>query len=503
MPSMLPDRPMTPESAREIRRRAVPCADPRGVVVAVLLVFIAALGCASGRSRAPETAARPKRTVLLTTADDTRVGADAAREVARDVGLFEDPVLSSYVDGVGRKVLRALERREFAYRFSIVDEMEPNAFALPGGHIFVSRGLLALINDEDELACILGHEITHVALRHTAMQQAIARQLPFGLPVTRQAQMAAYGRDMERDADAMGQRLCAAVGYDPAAMARFLRSLDGRDRLLIGHPRTATFLDTHPGSGERAAVDSMRASELRWERDRSLGDVRERYLDRVDGLPIGDRPQTGVFLDSLFVHPELGFQIAFPKGWQVRNSARAVGATSPRGDAAIVLVGDLPSGELVEIAEAFVAQAAREHGARIVRRQRVRLMDAEALRYSLEAGSDVGGVRAEITFFPFAGGTWRLVGVAPRAAADRVFATMLPSIRSFARLSQENRARAEMQRLRVVLARSGETIAELSERAQCVLPPAATALLNGWLGDEVLEGDDLVKVVRRETEPRP
>ncbi|MFO0689441.1 MAG: M48 family metalloprotease [Myxococcota bacterium] len=481
--------------------RLAPKTAPR---IALLVALLAAAGCASSGRPAKQAESRPRRTVLLTSADDVRVGAEAARQVSAEIGLLEDPSLAPYVDGIGKKLLRALPRREFAYRFSIVDEMEPNAFALPGGHVYVSRGLLALANDEDELACILGHEIVHVAMRHAAQQQAVARQQnPLALPVLRQSTLAAYGRDMEREADAMGQQLCAAVGYDPAALARFLRRLDQRDRLLIGHPRTATFLDTHPGSGERAAVDAMRASELRWHRDESLGDVRRRYLDRIDGLVIGDRPETGVFLDELFLHPGLGFQIAFPRGWRVQNTARAVGASTPRGDAVVFLIGDLPPGDLVEVAEAFATKTQKEHGVRVVRRQKVRLGELEAVRYRFEGGRGPYGIVAEVTFFPFAGGTWRLVGLAPQAVADRHFGTILASMRSFGPLTEANRAAIELRRLRVVATRPGEDVAALGRRTECTLDPAGTALLNGLLGDEIFAGGELMKIVHREPDPRP
>ena len=285
------------------------------------LVILGGVGCASSGKK------RPKRTVLLTSADDVRAGAEAAKQVEASIGLLDNPELTAYVEGIGKKLLRGLPRRDFAYSFAIVDQMEPNAFALPGGHVYVSRGLLALVNDEDELACVMGHEIVHVAKRHSAQQQAVARYQGFSLPRSRAATLAAYGRDMEREADSLGQRLCAAAGYNPMGMSTFMRSLDERDRLLIGRPRAPTFADTHPGSRERAAANSMRASELRWTRDPRLGDVKVRYLNRIDKMLIGDRPETGLFVGQLFLHPVLDFEMDFPKGWRLQNSSRAVGTT--------------------------------------------------------------------------------------------------------------------------------------------------------------------------------
>ena len=219
-PRVRPDR-HGPSDATSVRRRSRrPSLSLVALGVMALLVSACA-GTRGGRSaQKADPDARPRRTVLLTTADDVRAGSEAAEAVAAEIGLLDDAELGRYVDRIGRKLLNGLPRREFAYRFSIVDEMEPNAFALPGGHVYVSRGLLALINDEDELACVIGHEIVHVARRHAAQQAAVARQQnPLALPILRAGTLAAYGRDMEREADGLGQQLCAAAGYDPAAMA--------------------------------------------------------------------------------------------------------------------------------------------------------------------------------------------------------------------------------------------------------------------------------------------
>lgn len=466
----------------------------RGMLV-VLLALILSVGCASSGSKKKASKDR-KRTVLLTTSDDVRAGAEAAESVQAEIGLLDNPELEAYVDSIGKDVLRGLPRRDFAYEFLIVDQMEPNAFALPGGHIYVSRGLLALINNVDELACILGHEIVHAAKRHSAQQQAVAAyQSPLSLPYSRAATLAAYGRDMEREADALGQRLCAAAGYDPKALSTFLRSLDQRERLLIGAPRVPTFFDTHPGSRERASTSSARASELRWTRDPYIKDPRARHLDRIDGMVIGDRVETGVFVDQTFVHPALGFEITFPRNWTVQNSSQAVGASAPRRAAVVYLTGDLPPDDLTKVADDFAEKTSEESGVTLTEKKRVRIGGIDGVRYGFEGGS---GIAAKVTFFPFADATWRIVGIAPLAAADRYFGQILLTTRSFGPITREHLARIETKRLRVVMARAGEDVVSLGERSENVLDPAESALLNGLLGNEEFEGGELMKVIRKE-----
>jgi len=468
-----------------------------GLCIAVLL----ATGCASwgGGKRAKNDDEKPKRTVLLTTKDDVRVGREAAEQVEVEIGTLDDPELVAYVAGIGRKLLRGLPRRDFAYRFQIVDQMEPNAFALPGGHIFVSRGLLALANNEDELACVLGHEIVHAARRHTARRQAYAATLPgLSLPRSRAQSLAAYSRDMEREADELGQRLCAAAGYDPMGMSTFMRRLDQRERLLIGAPRAPTFFDTHPGTRERASMNALRSRELRWRQDPSLGDTRERLLNHIDGMVIGDRPETGLFLDELFVHPGLGFEIRFPPGWTVQNSSQTVGARSPRNDAVVYLKADLPQGDLEKQAEEFVDELSENLQVTVNRKQHVRLGSIEAVRYGLTGRR--GGLRidANVTFFPFAEGTWKIIGANPSAAGDRFRPLFLLTARSFRPIRPAHLAELRVDRLHIVLARRGEDLRAFGDRTGNAWSPAETALANGRLGNEIFEGGEWTKILLRE-----
>jgi predicted Zn-dependent protease len=240
-------------------------------------VLVFGLGCASS----PKEPAAKKRTVLMTEYDDARVGRESAKDVKAEIGVLDDPDLAAYVDGIGQKLLRGVPRRGFDYQFYVVDMVEPNAFALPGGYVFISRGLLALANNEDELACVIGHEITHAARRHAAAAQAIQESLPPLMLPGAAAKFASYGREMEREADEGGQILCAAAGYDPIGMSTFLTNLEMSSRLQLGYSRNPTFFDTHPSSQERAAANAVRAREIRWKRDAALGDPRAALLKRI------------------------------------------------------------------------------------------------------------------------------------------------------------------------------------------------------------------------------
>jgi len=169
----------------------------------------------------------------------------------------------------------------------VVDQDAPNAFALPGGYIFVSRGLLVLSNSEDELANVLGHEIVHVARRHAAARQSLMRDLPAIFRYAAMGQVSAYSREQEREADRLGQGLSGVAGFDPQGMADFLRDLDYTERLRLGHSRMPGYLDTHPTTGERVAAAATRAQSVSWKRQPPIAGGHNAYLRRLDGLVVG------------------------------------------------------------------------------------------------------------------------------------------------------------------------------------------------------------------------
>jgi predicted Zn-dependent protease len=223
-----------------------------GIVICILFaVSIAGAGC----RRSP-----PPRLAFETTEDSLRAGrqgeeVDEARQV-----LLGDEALDTYVTAVGRRVFEAIRTPRFRYSFRVVEEAQPNAFALPDGSVFVTRGLLVLLNDEDELACLLGHEIAHVEQRHTARHQ------PSSLPVSpllgpwrRAAERAPYTQVMEEEADFLGQQLCAAAGHDPMGLSALLRSLRQVERIQFGISRQPSFLATHPGLQNGATLNAARA----------------------------------------------------------------------------------------------------------------------------------------------------------------------------------------------------------------------------------------------------
>jgi predicted Zn-dependent protease len=462
----------------------------RLVLAACALVLVAGACASTPKKKAPK-----KRTVLMTSYDDSRVGEKASVDVSAQIGVLDDPELAAYLTEIGRKLLRALPRRSFQYHFAVVDQTEPNAFALPGGYIFVSRGLLALATNEDELACVLGHEIVHVHHRHAAAQQDLGSR-GIAMPWVRAGKNAAYGRDMERDADRGGQILCAAAGYDPMGMSTFLASLRQAERLQLGYARNPGFFDSHPGSSERAAVNAVRASEMRWRRDPLLGETQRSLYAKIEGLPVGQRPETGVFRGDLFLHPALDFQIRFPRGWSTSNSNQAVGASAPRGEAIVFLTADAPRGEPRKIAEQWAEKTRETQPIEIQAAKHVKVGDLDAWRIQVGSSSGAGRLSSLITFIPYREATWRITGMSRASQAESFQGRTLSTTRSFRPLDPAARASIVSKRLVIVEARSGESLEGLSQRTGNSWDLAQLALYNRVFVDHRFRGGELVKVVQ-------
>ena len=446
---------------------------------------------ASEEPSTDEKKPKPGRIVLKTVYDDKRVGEDQREAIEAELGLVEDEELLEYVRSVGIRLVRYAPHRPFDYEFNVVDQRVPNAFALPGGKIYISRGLLALVQSEDELAGVLGHEITHAAERHSAARMDYASRInPFSIGLLRAATIAAYGRDQERDADRGGQILAARAGYDPAGIATFLRKLDAADRYEIGWSRLPHFLATHPTSPERYSLASDRAAGLAWERRQGIADdLPFAYYSVIDGLILGDNPAGGLFDGNRFVHPDLRFAIRFPQGWRTFNSQQAVGAVSPNRDAEATLTVEGRGTDIAKVVDEFIKK--KEDGTRVrvrVRRE-VRIGELPAIRIEGRATSGFVGLSVQMTFVAHEGLVYRLSILSLASAASKYRGRARAFAHSFRPLDHEAAHSLPVTRLRVARALENETLQALSLRTQNELELVYTGVMNDlYAGTSLAKG---------------
>ncbi len=356
----------------------------------------------------------------------------------------------------------------------------------------MSRGLLTLANSEDELANVIGHEIIHVAARHAAARQALQRALPGGpFQFHSMGELAAYGRDQEREADRLGQGLSALAGYSPEGMVTFMRDLEYMERLQLGMSRLPSFFDTHPVTSERVATAAARARVIRWERVEPIAGDRNGYLRRVEGLIIGDSAKAGVIQGSRFYHPDLGFTMRFPDGWQVINTPEAVGAISPRRDAQVFLEHQGLGRDPRLSGQEYIAEV-ESKGFRLKEFTEVKVGGFDAFR--AEGTALLGGgrsLRISLTWVAMNSSIYRITGA---AISDRYMPAFISVARSFREITPAQRASVHENHLKIVVAHEGETLAQLSKRTGNDWNVQQTAIMNDIFANAKLRAGQHVKV---------
>lgn len=471
---------------------------------AIALVSAIAPGCSTN----PVSGKR--QVILMSQEQEKKIDEEVAQQVAAQIGLVDDPKLTAYVEQLGQALARKSPRQDVRYRFHVVAMEEPNAFALPGGNIYVSRGLLALLNNEAELANVLGHEIGHVAARHAAQRDALVKLMtvlntvgmigaaaggaryngnggPIGNPG-----LFSFSRDQESEADEIGQNLAVAAGIDPAGMAGLLRSLDAHERLNAGFSRETGYFDTHPAARERAAETATSAQARRFDGQFRIAESDADFLDRMSDISIGSPAADGVIEQGRLTHADLDFTLRFPQGWTIENTRAAAYAISPQREAVVVLElqgeGDDPEAAAHEWLRGKPMKA--DSGA-------IKIGDLEAFRIRGELPTPAGRTLADVTWISHGGHIYRLSGFMLANDFERFAGVFRSFPRSFRPLTEEERGAVTELRLRVVDALEGETIASLGERTGNQWSVVETAVHNAIRPGEALAEGRKVKIAVR------
>lgn len=315
---------------------------------ALMLVAATVTGCTTNRATGEQSF-----TAFMSEQEEQRVGAEEHPKMLEAFGgTYDDRALQAYVSAIGKKLVAQSETPDAHFQFIVLNDDTVNAFALPGGYVYVSHGLIALCEDEAELAGVIGHEIGHVTARHSAQRysSAVATNLGlaavgiigsvFGAPsgigdlvsFGAQAALQSYSRTQELEADRLGARYMSRAGYAPAALTDFFSKLDiqnGIEADAAGRPKDShNIMATHPRTADRieqarqlAATQSPKDAV----RHRAL------FLTQVDGVLFGKDPKEGFMQDDAFIHPDLGFRFEFPPGFDVKNGKTSVVGTGENG----------------------------------------------------------------------------------------------------------------------------------------------------------------------------
>lgn len=312
-----------------------------------------------------------KQVVLMSEAQEIAMGKDADPQIIQQYGLYEDKNLQDFINQKGKQMAAISHRPNLDYQFRIVDSDVLNAFAVPGGYVYFTRGIMAYFNNEAEFAGVLGHEIGHIAARHSVAQQRNAILGQVGLiagmvlvpDLAQFGEQASqglgllflkFGRDAEREADNLGVEYSSKVGYDAQQMALFFNTLERKD--AESGNSLPEFLSTHPNPANRYQAVSKLAAE--WKQKLNLSNPMENrnsYLKRIEGLVYGEDPRQGYVENSIFYHPVLKFQFPIPQGWSYQNTPQMV-QMAPKDGRAMMMMTLAPGKSLEEAAQGVLQQ---------------------------------------------------------------------------------------------------------------------------------------------------
>ena len=473
------------------------------VLRAVALVLGAGLTAAACATN-PVTGER--QLALISEAQEIAMGRDAAVEVRESIGLVDDAEMQNYVSRIGLDLAGGSERPRLPWAFAVVDDPTPNAFALPGGFIFVTRGLMTLLDSEAELASVLGHEIGHVTARHSVSM--ISRQqltsLGLGLggalfpelqPVSQalgagmQLLFLRYGRDAERQADQLGFRYARGDGYDMSEMDDVFAAL-ARSSEMAGQSPLPNWLASHPAPADRIeAVRQLVASA--GPQTGTPRRAREEYLRQIDGLVYGENPRNGFFRERVFYHPDLRFRLTMPAGWQTGNFARAVVAAEPGGGAAIqlTLAGDLTPDQATQ---RFFAQSGVESAGS----SRETFNGVPAIVSGFRAAVEQGTLQGYVTYLQHRGTTYQLLAYSSASAFPQHQRALTDTIQSFGPVTSGDILNIQPQRIDIVQVPRQLTLSAFNKQQPSAVPIETLALLNQVAGPNAsLAAGSLVKRV--------
>jgi predicted Zn-dependent protease len=435
------------------------------------------------------------------------MGLQAANEVALTMGTYQDSAWQGYVSRLGKQLAAKSERPQLPWTFTVVDDPEVNAFALPGGYIYVTRGILANVNSEAELAGVMGHEIGHVTARHSATQMSRAQlaQLGLGLGVILRPDMAQYAgavtqgmqllflkytRDDESQADMLGFRYSVRAGYDPHSMLDLFTMLQGVES-MSGQGRLPAWATTHPYPENRQAhiqhmLDSAQVDYGALTRERPS------YLQRLEGMIYGEDPRQGYFDGQAFYHPELRFQVVFPDGWQTNNGFTAVTALTQQQDGLLQL-GFGGKEPLATQLTAFLQQDSVHAGA--TSRSPINGLPTASAQFTARLGQ--GSVQGYVAFIQYGSTVYRLVAMSTPDKAAAYDQPMRAWMGSFRPLTDPARLGVQPMRIHLVRLAGPMRLTAFNTRYPSVVPIERVALINGVPEDGTLPGGIAKQVVRQ------
>ena len=452
--------------------------------------ILAVASCLSIAACATNPVTGNREISLVSEAEEIAYGQQADVDIRREMGVYDDPEVQRYVADIGHRLAQLSHRPNLPWTFTVVDHPAINAFALPGGYIYITRGILPYLDNEAELAGVLGHEIAHVTARHAAQQLTRSGLGGIGLtvlsifvPATQpfgDLSSAAlgvlflkYGRDDERESDRLGMEYAARGGWDPAGVPNFLATLARINEM--SERGVPNWLSTHPEPAER--VIEAQPLVQKFASATATDSGRARYTDHIDGLVVGDRLEDGIVRGHRFLHPTLRFALEFPEGWEVNNSPDQVAAQEPGQKHYMLLQRvESPTGRTLEEVALRSMNAARLQRAE---GQATSLNGADAYVgvYQGELNG-LGRVVMRAAHVRHGRQVLLLAGFAPEPMFPRVAPDIAVAIQSYRPLTQREADEIRPNRLDFYVVRSGDSWQSIAARGGNLVRANDLAIMN-------------------------
>ena len=474
------------------------------------------VGLAAGPSSCARNPATGKNEIsLVSESQEIQMGQEYAQQIVKSMGVYDDKKVQDYVSRLGLGMAAKSERPKLPWAFYVMDDPTVNAFALPGGSIFITRGILTHMNNEAELVGVLGHEIGHVTARHSVQQMTRQQIAQIGLgvgsiissDVAQYAGLAAqglgvlflkYGRDAESQSDQLGFKYMVRDGYDPRSMATMFETL-ARVSKLEGAGDIPEWASTHPDPGNRVQATMDRVDTLSVPLTK-LTTKREEYLPIVAGMPYGEDPRQGYIDGNTFYHPGLRFKLELPDGWQAQNTPEALVAMSPEQDAMLQLTAP-GKGTPDEAAKQFLGQEGVKSG----QMSSSPVNGLPAVSSQFEAQTEQGSVQGVVSFIKYGDLTYRLLGYTPAGKLQAYDKTFRASITSFSQLTDQARLEVEPYKVELVKVDREMTVAEFNGKYPSTIAVERVAVVNGLNtpSDRIPAGTTMKRIIGGKGAPAP
>jgi predicted Zn-dependent protease len=452
--------------------------------------------------------------MLMSTEQEIAMGRQSDPEIIKYFGLYEDEKMQRFINEKGQQMAAVSHRRDLKYQFRIVDSPVVNAFAVPGGYVYFTRGIMAHFNNEAEFAGVLGHEIGHITARHSAKQYSNAMLGQIGLLAGMvlapeyaeqygelagqglQLLFLKFGRDAESQSDQLGVEYSTKIGYDAEEMAGFFATLD-RISKNSGAEAVPDFLSTHPNPLDRERKVGKAAKEWKAKVGSAALKVnQDNYLRMIDGLVYGEDPKQGFVENNIFFHPQMKFQFAIPTKWGVQNTQQAVQMAPANGNALMMMA--LAEGNSLESAaqtmvqkfQLTVAESAKEN---VNGLPAIKILADQTQQ---QEGQQASSARVLMYLIQYGGNIYTMIGASSPKDFNSYARVFQGSMESFRSLSDPDKLNRQPERIRVKEVRQSGTVAQTlrgyhvkEDRLEEV------ATLNGMRLKDRVPGGTLIKVI--------